>query len=157
VNDTDTFVTSDAELVRRLEERNGRLQEALQTANQEIDSLTYSIVHDLRRPLLHIDGFAQLLRTSTGAVLDRENRDYLERIIGATRTMSDQLGSLLEYSRVNSVALVVTDVDLEELLGECGPRRRWVAARRSSLPFPGRARIWVPVADYLVANAFISR
>jgi light-regulated signal transduction histidine kinase (bacteriophytochrome) len=75
-------------------------------------------VHDLRTPLLHIDGFAQLLQTSTGAVLDRESRDHLERIIGAARTMSDLLGALVEYARVNSAELVMSDVGLEEVLNE---------------------------------------
>jgi light-regulated signal transduction histidine kinase (bacteriophytochrome) len=109
-------------LVRSLEARNRRLQEALQAANGEIDALTFSIAHDLRTPLMHIDGFAQLLRTSTGAVLDRENRDHLERIIAATRTMGDLIGALVEYSRVNSAELVMTDVDLEDATAEC-PRR----------------------------------
>lgn len=118
VTDTDTIEQPQAALVRRLEARNGRLQEALQAASREIDSLTYSIAHDLRTPLMHIDGFAQLLQTSTGATLDHESRDHLERIISATRTMGDQIGALLDYSRVNSCELVVSDVDLEDVLSE---------------------------------------
>jgi light-regulated signal transduction histidine kinase (bacteriophytochrome) len=118
MTDTDTIEQPQAALVRRLEARNGRLQEALQAASREIDSLTYSIAHDLRTPLMHIDGFAQLLQTSTGAVLDHENRDHLGRIIGATRVMSQQMGALVDYSRVNSAELVVSEVDLEDVLSE---------------------------------------
>ena len=95
-----------AALVRRLEARNERLQAALEAAGREIDSLTYAIAHDLRTPLMHIDGFAQLLQSSPGAVPDPESREHLERIIGATRTMNEQLGALIEYSRVNSSELV---------------------------------------------------
>jgi light-regulated signal transduction histidine kinase (bacteriophytochrome) len=116
--DTETMEQPQAALVRRLEARNDRLRAALQAAGQEIDSLTYSIAHDLRTPLMHIDGFARLLQTSTGAVLDHENREHLERIIGATRTMSEQLGALVEYSRVNSSDLVISEVDLEDVLSE---------------------------------------
>jgi len=109
MSDTDT---------RELEARNERLREALRAAGREIDSLTYAIVHDLRAPLLHIDGFAQLLQSSPGAVLDDESRDHLERIIGAARTMNEQLGALVEYSRVNSSELVIAEVDLEAVLSE---------------------------------------
>jgi len=95
-----------------------RLEEALRAADQEINALTYSIAHDLRTPLMHIDGFAQLLQTSPGAVLDRESRDHLERIIAATRVMGDLIGALVEYSRVNSAELLVSEVDLEDVLSE---------------------------------------
>src|ERR1700760_2807528 len=104
--------------IDRLAARNARLQEALQAAGREIDSLTYAIAHDLRTPLMHIDGFAQLLQSSPGAVLDHESRDHLERIIGATRTMNEQLGALVEYSRVNSCELDITEVNLEDVLSE---------------------------------------
>jgi light-regulated signal transduction histidine kinase (bacteriophytochrome) len=117
VSDTDTLEQR-AVLIARLEGRNRRLQEAVRAANQEIDALTFSIAHDLRTPLLHIDGFAQLLQTSTGAVLDRESRDHLDRIIGAARTMSDLIGALVDYSRVNSVELAMGEVDLEDVLNE---------------------------------------
>jgi light-regulated signal transduction histidine kinase (bacteriophytochrome) len=118
VSDTDTLEHPATALIARLEARNARLQQAVRAANQEIDALTFSIAHDLRTPLMHIDGFAQLLQTSTGVVLDRENRDHLERIIGAARTMSDLIGALVEYSRVNSAELVMTEVDLEDVLEE---------------------------------------
>ena len=104
--------------MRKLEARNERLQEALRAAGREIDSLTYAIAHDLRAPLMHIDGFAQLLQSSPGAVLDHESREHLERIIGATRTLNEQLGALVDYSRVNSSELVMTEVDLEDVLSE---------------------------------------
>jgi light-regulated signal transduction histidine kinase (bacteriophytochrome) len=117
VSDTGTL-EQPATLIARLEARNGRLQEAVRAANQDIEALTFSLAHDLRTPLLHIDGFAQLLQTSKGAVLDWENRDHLERIIAATRTMSDLIGALVEYSRVNSAELVMTEVDLEDVLNE---------------------------------------
>ncbi len=116
MSDTDTIEQPYAALVRRLEARNERLQEALQAAGREIDSLSYSIAHDLSTPLMHIDGFAQLLKTSTEAALDHDSRDHLERIIAATRVMNEQLGALVEYSRVNSSELVISEVDLEDVL-----------------------------------------
>lgn len=107
-----------------------RLQEALRAANQEIESLTYSIAHDLRTPLMHIDGFAQLLQTSAGAALDPENREHLERIIQAARVMNEHMGALVEYSRVNSAELVFDEVDLEEVLSEALELvRPWTSGR----------------------------
>jgi light-regulated signal transduction histidine kinase (bacteriophytochrome) len=117
VSDTDTL-EQPAAVIARLEARNGRLQEAVRAAHQEIDALTFSIAHDLRTPLLHIDGFAHLVQSSPGAVLDRENRDHLDTIIAATRAMSEQIGALVEYSRVNSAELVMGEVDLEDVLNE---------------------------------------
>jgi light-regulated signal transduction histidine kinase (bacteriophytochrome) len=149
-----------ATLVARLEARNDRLQRAVQAANQEIDALTFSIAHDLRTPLMHIDGFAQLLQTSTGAVLDRENRDHLERIIGATRSMNELIGALVEYSRVNSAELIMSEVDLEDVLSEALELvRPWSNGRsiqwqRTRLPaVHGDENLLRQVFVNLVANA----
>lgn len=158
--DTDTIEQPYIALVRRLEARNGCLQEALQGAEREIDALTYSIAHDLRTPLIHIDGFAQLLQTSTGAALDHESRDHLARIILATRTMSEQLGALVEYSRVNSSELVLSEVDLEDLLSESLELvRPWTHGRniqwqRTGLPtIRGDENLLRQVFVNLVSNA----
>jgi light-regulated signal transduction histidine kinase (bacteriophytochrome) len=160
VSDTDILEEPIVAMVRKLETQNGRLQEALQAASLEIDALTYSIAHDLRTPLMHIDGFAQLLQTSTGAVLDRESREHLERIVGAARTMNDLIGALIEYSRVNSAELLVEDVDLEVLLDEALEQvRPWSNGRsilwhRTRLPaVRGDAGLLRQVLVNLVANA----
>jgi len=158
--DTDTIELPHAALVRRLEERNVRLQAELHAAGREIDSLTYAIAHDLRTPLMHIDGFAQLLQTSTAAVLDHESRDHLERIITATRTMNEQLAALVEYSRVNSSELVISEVDLEDLLSEALELvRPWTHGRniqwqRTRLPtIRGDESLLRQVLVNLVSNA----
>jgi light-regulated signal transduction histidine kinase (bacteriophytochrome) len=147
-------------MVRKLEAHNGRLQEALQASNVEIEALTYSIAHDLRTPLMHIDGFAQLLQAAGAAVLDRDSQEHLQRIIGATRTMNDLIGALIEYSRVNSAALLVDAVDLEVLLDEAlaqvrsctnGRSIQWL---RTRLPrMRGDAGLLRQVLINLVANA----
>ena len=116
MSDTDILEQPIVAMVRKLEARNAKLQEALQAASQEIESLTYSIAHDLRTPLMHVDGFAQLLQSSPGAVLDPESRDHLQRIIQAARKMNELIGALVEYARVNSAELVAGDLDLEHVL-----------------------------------------
>lgn len=160
MSDTDTIEHPQAALVRRLEARNERLQEAVRSAGREIDSLTYGIAHDLRTPLMHIDGFAQLLQSSPGAVLDHDSRDHLERIIAATRTMSEQLGALVEYSHINSSELVITELDLEEVLSESLQRvRPWTQGRniqwqRTRLPsIRGDEDLLRQVFVNLLANA----
>jgi light-regulated signal transduction histidine kinase (bacteriophytochrome) len=159
VSDSDTL-EQPAAVIARLEARNGRLQEAVRAANQEIDALTFSMAHDLRTPLLHIDGFAYLLQSSPGAVLDRENREHLESIIAATRGMSELIGALVEYSRVNSAELVMAEVDLEDVLSEaleivrpwCNGRSiQW---RRTRLPAVyGDENLLRQVVVNLVSNA----
>jgi light-regulated signal transduction histidine kinase (bacteriophytochrome) len=160
VSETDTLEQPEEGRARALEARNRRLEEALQAANIEIDSLTYSIAHDLRTPLMHIEGFAQLLQSSTGAVLDAESRDHLERIIGAARTMGELIGSLVEYARVNSAPLASAQVELEGLLDEVLQEiRPWTDGRsiqwqRSRLPcVQGDAGLLRQVLLNLLSNA----
>jgi light-regulated signal transduction histidine kinase (bacteriophytochrome) len=160
VSDTDILEEPIVAMVRKLEAQNGRLQEMLQAANLEIDALTYSIAHDLRTPLMHIDGFAQLLQSATGAVLDHESRDHLARIINATRAMNELIGALIEYSRVNSAELCIGPVDLEVLLDEAMEQIRPLTSGRSiqwhrtRLPaVRGDAGLLRQVLVNLVANA----
>jgi len=118
VNNSDVLEQRSATIVRGLEARNDRLQKALDAANREFESFSYSVAHDLRTPLLHIDGFAQLLRESAGAGLDDESRDHLARIVSAAASMQVHIEALLEYSNINRAELVLSDVDMETLLDE---------------------------------------
>ncbi|MBX3119838.1 MAG: PAS domain S-box protein [Fimbriimonadaceae bacterium] len=89
------------ELDRRVSERTAQLE----ATNQELESFTYSVSHDLRSPLRSIDGYSTMLLTDHGYLLNDEAKDYLERIRVAGRRMSDLINNLLGLSRLTRTPL----------------------------------------------------
>jgi PAS domain S-box-containing protein len=72
----------------------------LEAANRELESFTYSVSHDLRAPLRHIDGFSKILMESYAASLDEDGRRYLERVRTGTQQMGRLIDDLLNLARV---------------------------------------------------------
>src|SRR5439155_12507503 len=70
-------------LEKRVRERTAELE----AANTELEDFTYSVSHDLRSPLRHIDGFSRLVVEDFGGELSEEARGYLMRIREGTRQM----------------------------------------------------------------------
>jgi signal transduction histidine kinase len=88
----------------QLVERNERLKQAvskLEAANQELDSFSYSISHDLRAPLRAMDGFSRILLESYGASLDSEAQRYLGLVHENALQMSQLINDLLVFSRLS--------------------------------------------------------
>jgi signal transduction histidine kinase len=71
----------------------------LEIVNQELESFAYSVSHDLRAPLRHASGFAELLRRHAAAGLDEKGRGYVEKIVHATHRMGRLIDDLLALSR----------------------------------------------------------
>ncbi len=88
----------------------------LQLLNQELESFSYSVSHDLRAPLRSMDGFSQALLEDYGAVLDEEGQDYLHRIRAASQRMGYLIDDLLHLSRVTRGDLHVQSVDLSAIV-----------------------------------------
>ena len=109
--------------VRNLRLENARLERevrertvALESANHELEAFSYSVSHDLRAPLRHITGFAQILHQSVGASISEEDRHVLERILTSADRMSRLIADLLAFSRTSRAELHRGRVNLQELI-----------------------------------------
>lgn len=91
-------------------------QRLLEEMNSELEAFTYSVSHDLRAPLRHVDGFLNLLRESSGDSLDEKSQRYLSMISGAATRMGRLIDDLLDFSRTGRVEMSVKPVELRRLV-----------------------------------------
>ena len=88
----------------------------LEAANTELEAFCYSVSHDLRAPLRHIDGFSRILQESCGPELNEENRRHLDRICAAAQLMGRLIDDLLKLSRVGRQVLALQSVPLRSIV-----------------------------------------
>ena len=72
----------------------------LRQVNQELETFTYSVSHDLKAPLRGIDGYSRLLLSEHQQGLNDEARQFFQRIRQATQQMGVLIDDLLSYSRL---------------------------------------------------------
>jgi PAS domain S-box-containing protein len=106
------------------------VEQQLKAANMELEAFTYSVSHDLRAPIRHIDGFSSILAAHLGDSIDEKARHYLRRIHEGSQHMGRLVDDLLRLSRVGrsdvhprilSLDAVVRDVK-NELQQDCAGR-----------------------------------
>jgi signal transduction histidine kinase len=110
-----------ANLERKVAERTAevaRRNSELEVLNKELEAFSYSVAHDLRSPLITIDGFAQVLLENTAGSLDEPNRQHLERITTAVRRMHRLINDLLGLSKIVRAPLHCDTVDLSRVARE---------------------------------------
>jgi PAS domain S-box-containing protein len=103
-----------AELEGRVAERTAQLQ----AANEELESFSYSVSHDLRAPLRNVMGFADLLVQEAGSSLSEACLSHLKTIHEAAGRMGELIDDLLAFSRTGRLALEKTSVNLDEMVRE---------------------------------------
>ncbi len=124
------------DLERRVVERTAQLA----AANNELEAFSYSVSHDLRAPLRHINGFAGTLIEDHSSQLLPEAQQQLKRIQEGTRKMSRMIDDLLNLARLDrhSMALRKTSLNslvesvVQEMKSETAERR--IEWRIGSLP-----------------------
>src|SRR5690606_9019104 len=90
----------------------------LETANKELEAFSYSVSHDLRAPLRHIDGFASMLTSHSSAALDEKGRRYVKVIIESAQRMGRLIDDLLSFSRHGRSELRRVPVNLGDVVDE---------------------------------------
>ena len=90
----------------------------LQAANRELEAFAYSVSHDLRAPLRHMIGFAELLQKRSSSILDDKGCRYLTMILESAQRMGNLIDDLLTFSRIGRVEAQMTGVNLDQLVTE---------------------------------------
>lgn len=88
---------------------------ALRFANQELEAFSYTVSHDLRTPLVTVQGFARLLDKQLADIGNARVTHYVERITEAVEHMGRLVDGLLALSHVTRRKLKYEDVDLTRM------------------------------------------
>ncbi|MBT0960144.1 PAS domain-containing protein [Denitromonas iodatirespirans] len=99
-------------LETRVRERTAELS----AANDELESFSYSVSHDLSAPLRGIDGFSRMLEEDYRPQLDQNALDYLQRIRSATQRMQQLIDDLLKLSKVTRDQMRRASFNLTDLV-----------------------------------------
>ncbi|MEO7299631.1 MAG: PAS domain S-box protein [Verrucomicrobiota bacterium] len=100
------------ELEDRVRERTASLQET----TQQLETFCYTIAHDLRSPLRAQQGFALALLDEYQEALGETGKDYVQRIIAASKRQDQLVNDLLSYSRLSRTDLHFEKVDLAKVV-----------------------------------------
>ncbi|MDP1886691.1 MASE3 domain-containing protein [Polaromonas sp.] len=145
-----------ATLEQRVRDRTAELQ----AANEDLERFSHVMAHDLRSPLVAIEGFAGLLRRG-GVSMDDKQKHYLDRIQAGVARMAEMIDALLELADVSRTPLKTQTLDLsaiaDKVLSACrqrDPQRKVKAVVENSLLGQGDARLIATVMANLIGNAW---
>jgi signal transduction histidine kinase len=103
-----------ASLEKRVQQRTAELV----ATNEELESFTYSVSHDLRAPLRHVDAYAQMLEEEFGPQLPPEAQNYAKKIRQGSQNMRQLVDDLLNLSHIGKTELNRRQTALKPLVEE---------------------------------------
>lgn len=112
VEDVNDQKTASERLERIVQERTAALRDTV----QQLETFSYSIVHDMRAPLRSMRSFAGILAEEYSASLDPQGRDYLSRIVSSASRLDALITDVLSYSRVSMNEAELSMVELDALV-----------------------------------------
>jgi light-regulated signal transduction histidine kinase (bacteriophytochrome) len=133
----------------------------LEAANNELESFSYSVSHDLRAPLRSIDGFSHILLEDYAEQIPLEGRNYLERVRAAAQRMAELIDDLLKLARVTRTPLEPKLTNLSAMaekiantFKEQNPERNVTYSIMPDLMVSGDPHLLNIVLENLLSNAW---
>ncbi|UUZ74865.1 PAS domain-containing protein [Polaromonas sp. P1(28)-13] len=102
--------------IRRLNTALGEWASHLEASNKELESFGYSVSHDLRSPLIVIDGYTSMLEKIYAARLDEKGARYFSLIHKNTKRMATLIDDLLAFSKLARQTVVKGEVNMDQLV-----------------------------------------
>jgi PAS domain S-box-containing protein len=145
------------DLEQRVRERTAAFEEV----NRELESFSYAVSHDLRAPLRHIEGFANIIQEEYADGLPPEAKDCFGRICAAVARMNGLIETLLNLSQVTRYVPTSTMVDLSGMvrglatdLAADYPERTVALEVQPDVTVRGDRKLLQVVMENLVGNAW---
>jgi len=134
--------------------------EQLESANRELEAFSYSVSHDLRAPLRHINGFISLFLDNKKTDLNEEELGYLQIVSNSAREMGELIDALLSFSRLNRAEILYVKIDSELMIKQLLDlftyefKERSIDVQISTLPkVSGDSQLIRQVWQNLISNA----
>jgi light-regulated signal transduction histidine kinase (bacteriophytochrome) len=155
------MVIKTRESQRDLEHRVADRTAQLQAANKELEAFSYSVSHDLRAPLRHLNGFSQALLEDYSDRLDDQGKNFLQQVRNASQEMAQLIDDVLQLARVTRSEMRKEFVNLSELaagvvadLQKMERRPNVIVNIEAGLSAPGDKRLSRIVLANLLGNAW---
>ena len=140
------------QLERRVQERTADLREL----NIHLESLVYTVAHDLRTPLRGIQGYSKLLLDDCGPSLNEMGKRHLARIEAAAERMDNLVIDLMAYGRIARAEIQLTSVNMEEAwkaaVSQCETLIETRRANIKSVPPYPQVHAHLPTLSQVLAN-----
>jgi signal transduction histidine kinase len=101
-----------------LRERDAEHARGVAVINQELEAFSYTVSHDLRAPLRHINGYVEMLQRDTAGQLSERSARYLTTITDASLEMGRLIDDLLAFSRVGKAEFRGSALSLNDVINE---------------------------------------
>ena len=105
-------------IVLRKAEELVELNSELKRSNNELEAFSYSVSHDLRAPLRHIVGYAEMLKEEGGDTISARGQRCIDVIIESSEYAGLLVDKLLGYSRLGRSELQMAAIDMNMLVRE---------------------------------------
>jgi signal transduction histidine kinase len=124
VDRIDTVRRGNEAQIRQMVGDIARQSKELQRTNEELESFSYSVSHDLRAPIRHIAGFSELLTKIGADKLDAKAKHYVAMIVESAAQAGQLIDDLLEFSRMGRTPLSTRELSVADVVRDVWAKLR---------------------------------